>query len=119
MNYFEEVSLDNLDNEELIEEQEYQDYLRKPNEIDTKEDKYIERFLNNTIFVKALKMLPDLEKKVFFLAIIKNFPLNRICEKLKLTRAEVNNLKEISYKHFMQNVYKLKKSANKVGENNE
>ena len=36
MNYFEEISLDNLDNEELIEEQQYQDYLRKQNEIDTK-----------------------------------------------------------------------------------
>ena len=33
--------------------------------------------------------------------------------------SEVNNLKETSYKHFMQNVCKLKKSANKVGENNE
>lgn len=119
MNYFEEVSLDNLDNEELIEQQQYQDYLRKQNEIDTKEDKYIERFLNNTIFVKALKMLPDLEKKVFFLAIIKNFPLNHICEKLKLTRTEVNTLKEKSYTHFTQNVCKLKKSENKVGENNE
>lgn len=119
MNYFEEISLDNLDNEELIEQQQYQDYLRKQNEIDTKEDKYIEKFLNNTIFVQSLKMLSDLEKKVFFLAIIKNLPLNHICEKLKLTRAEVNNLKEISYKHFMQNVCKLKKSANKVGENNE
>ena len=32
---------------------------------------------------------------------------------------KVNNLKETSYKHFMQNVCKLKKSANKVGENNE
>ena len=119
MNYFEEVSLDNLDNEELIEQQQYQDYLRKQNEIDTKENQYIERFLNNTIFVQSLNMLPDLEKKVFFLTILKNLPLNHICEKLKLTRAEVNNLKEISYKHFMQNVYKLKKSANKVGENNE
>lgn len=119
MNYFEEISLDNLDNEELIEQQEYQDYLRKQNEIDTKEDKYIERFLNNTIFVQSLKMLPDLEKKVFFLTILKNLPLNHICNKLKLTRTEVNNLKEISYKHFMENVYKLKKSANKVGENNE
>ena len=37
MSYFEEVSLDNLDNEELIEQQQYQDYLRKQNEIDTKE----------------------------------------------------------------------------------
>lgn len=119
MNYFEEISLDNLDNEEVIEEQQYQDYLRKQKEIDTKEDKYIERFLNNTIFVKALKMLPDLEKKVFFLAILKNFPLNRICEKLKLTRTEVNNLKETSYKKFTQNVYNLKNSDNKGGENNE
>ena len=119
MNYFEEISLDNLDNEELIEQQQYQDYLRKQNEIDTKEDKYIERFLNNTIFVQSLKMLPDLEKKVFFLAIIKNLTLNYICEKLKLTRAEVNKLKENSYKHFTQNVCELKKSANKVGENNE
>ena len=119
MNYFEEISLDNLDHEELIEEQQYQDYLRKQNEIDTKEDKYIERFLNNTIFVKALKILPDLEKKVFFLAILKNLPLNHICEKLNLTRVEVNNLKEKSYTHFTQNVCKLKKSANKVGENNE
>ena len=119
MNYFEEVSLDNLDNEELIEQQQYQDYLRKQNEIDTKENQYIERFLNNTIFVQSLKMLPDLEKKVFFLTILKNLPLNHICDKLKLTRVEVNNLKEISYKHFMENVYKLKKSANKVGENNE
>ena len=119
MNYFEEVSLDNLDNEELIEQQQYQDYLRKQNEIDTKEDKYIERFLNNTIFVKALKMLPNLEKKVFFLAIIKNLPLNHICKKLKLTRTEVNTLKEKSYTNFTQNVCKLKKSENKVGENNE
>lgn len=119
MNYFEEISLDNLDNEELIEQQQYQDYLRKQNEIDTKENKYIERFLNNRLFIQSLKMLPDLEKKVFFLAIIKNLPLNHICEKLKLTRAEVNNLKEKSYTHFTQNVCKLKKSANKVGENNE
>lgn len=119
MNYFEEISLDNLDNEEQIEEQQYQDYLRKQNEIDTKEDQYIERFLNNTIFVQSLKLLPDLEKKVFFLAIIKNLPLNHICQKLKLTRVEVNKLKENSYKHFTQNVCKLKKSANKVGENNE
>ena len=119
MNYFEEVSLDNLDNEEQIEQQQYQDYLRKQNEIDTKEDKYIERFLNNTIFVQSLKMLPNLEKKVFFLAILKNLPLNHICEKLKLTRAEVNKLKENSYEHFTQNVCKLKKSTNKVGETNE
>lgn len=56
MSYFEEISLDNLDNEELVEQQQYQDYLRKQNKIDTRENKYIKRFLDNTIFVQFLKI---------------------------------------------------------------
>lgn len=118
MNYFDEISLDNQDNEELLEQQYYQDYLRKQNEIDTQE-KFIERFLRNQLCVLALKRLPDLEKRVFFLAVIKKQTLNSICESLNLSKVEVSKLKQISYQHFVENLKELKKSSNKVGGNNE
>ena len=118
MSYFDEISLDNPDNAELIEEQQYQDYLRKQNEIDT-EEKFIERFLRNQLCVLALKRLPDLEKRVFFLAVIKKETLNSICESLNLSKVEISKLKQISYQHFVENLKELKKSSNKVGGNNE
>lgn len=118
MSYFDEISLDNPDNAELIEEQQYQDYLRKQSEIDT-EEKFIERFLRNQLCVLALKKLPDLEKRVFFLAVIKKQTLNSICEFLNLSKVEVSNLKRISYQHFVENLKELKKFSNKVGGNNE
>ena len=120
MSYFDEISLDNPDNAELIEQQQYQDYLRKQNEneIDT-EEKFIERFLRNHLCVLALKRLPDLEKRVFFLAVIKKETLNSICESLNLSKVEASKLKQISYQHFVENIKELKKSSNKVGGNNE
>lgn len=118
MNYFDEISLDNPDNEELLEQQYYQDYLRKQNEIDT-EEIFIERFLKNKYCVPALKKLPDLEKRVFFLAVIKNQTLDSICKSLNLSRVEVTKLKETAYKHFKENLRELKNSSNKVGGNNE
>lgn len=118
MSYFDEISLDNPDNAELIEEQQYQGYLRKQNEIDT-EEKFIERFLRKQLCVLALKRLPDLEKRVFFLAVIKKQTLNSICESLNLSKVEASKLKQISYQHFVENLKELKKSSNKVGGNNE
>lgn len=118
MSYFDEISLDNPDNAELIEEQQYQDYLRKQNEIDT-EEKFIERFLRNQLCVFALKKLPYLEKRVFFLTVIKKETLNSICESLNLSKVEVSKLKQISYQHFVENIKELKKSSNNVGGNNE
>lgn len=118
MSYFDEISLDNPDNVELIEQQQYQDYLRKQNGIDTQE-KFIERFLRNQLCVLALKKLPDLEKRVFFLAVIKKETLNSICKSLNLSKIEVSKLKQISYQHFVENLKELKESSNKVGGNNE
>ena len=79
MSYFDEISLDNPDNAELIEEQQYQDYLRKQNKIDT-EEKFIERFLRNQLCVWALKKLPDLEKLKIVLNLLKLY----LVEKLRL-----------------------------------
>lgn len=120
MSYFDEISLDNLDNEELIEQQHYQDYLRKQNVIDTEENEiFMEKFLKSKLCVLALKQLPDLEKRVFFLSVIKKEKLNSICESLNLSKVEVSKLKQIASQHFIENLKELKNSSNKVGGNNE
>ena len=120
MSYFDEISLDNPDNAELIEEQQYQDYLRQQNVIDTKDDEiFIEKFLKSKMCVLDLKKLPDLEKRVFFLAVIKKETLNSICKSLNLSRNEVLKLKKIASQHFIENLKDLKNNSNKVGGNNE
>lgn len=107
MSYFEETSLDNPDNTKFIEQQYYQDYLRKENKIETNDKKrkaLIEKILTIKRYTLAVQNLLEMERKVFYLSIIKNERLDYICNCLKLSRNEVIGIKKNAQKHFIENL---------------
>lgn len=107
MNYFEETSLDNPDNTKIIEQQYYQDYLRKENQIETKDKKrkiLIEKIITNKRYTLAIQKLSEIERKVFYLSIIKNERLDYVCNLLKLSRNEIIAIKKEAQKHFIENL---------------
>ena len=85
------LNLDNLNSKEFIEQQYYQDYLREKNKIDTNDKKtkiLIEKILTNKRYTLA----------------IQNERLDYLCNRLKLSRNEVIEIKKEAQKHFIENL---------------
>lgn len=124
MNYFDEkvtedeISFDDENNQKQIEKQMYQNYLRKENLIDTKNEivnKQAEMFIKDKNLYLAMKQLPDLERKVFVLSVISNKKLDDICKMLKISKNQVLKLKKKSTKHFIRNLKSVSKNNSKAG----
>jgi len=101
------LNLDNLNSKEFIEQQYYQDYLREENKIDTNDKNtkiLIEKILTNKRYTLAIQKLSEIERKVFYLSIIKSERLDYVCNRLKLSRNEVIEIKKNAQKHFIENL---------------
>lgn len=115
MNYFEEISFDNPNNQKLIEKQLYQNYLR--NSIDIPKDKFIyveidinhlENIFTKKVYYEAMKSLSNIEKQILYLFVCEKKSLKQISKILKLSKKEVSILKDLAIKHFKDNVNNLK-----------
>ncbi len=119
----EKISLDNLKDKKIIEQEDYQKYLRKEysKELQRKniDIKHLENIFTNEIYYQSMKNLSFLEKSILYFSIIKSYKLEDICKKLKLSKKEVIRIKENSIKHFISNVQKIKNSTFKGGAKNE
>lgn len=125
MNYFDEqttISFDDKNNQELIEKQLYQDYLRN-NGLTNNNSKIahyrIQKILENPKLYLAIKQLPKLEKDVFCLAILRNQNLKNICSLLKISKSQAIETKNLALKHFIENVQKIQTNNNTVDTENE
>lgn len=132
MNYFEyeteqkknkEISIDSLEDKKIIEQEDYQKYLRKEYSEDLHRKNidisHLENIFTKEIYYQSMKKLSLLEKSILYFSIIKSYKLEDICKKLKLSKKDVIRIKENSIKHFISNVQKLKNSTFKGGANNE
>lgn len=119
----EEISLNDFKNKEIIEQENYQQYLRNEHSKDLQmkniDIKHLENIFTNEIYYQSMKNLSLLEKKILYFSIIKNYKLEDICKSLKLSKKEIINLKENAIKHFISNVQNLKNNFPKGGANNE
>lgn len=117
-----DISLDNFKNKKIIEQEDYQKYLRKEYCEDLQKKnidiKHLENIFTNEIYYKSMKTLSLLEKSILYFSIIENCKLEYICKKLKLSKKEVIKIKENSIKHFISNVQKIKNSTFKGGAKN-
>ena len=52
----------------------------------------------------VIQKLSEIERKVFYLSIIKNERLDYLCNRLKLSRNEVIEIKKEAQKHFIENL---------------
>lgn len=115
MNYFNEISLDDPSNAQLLENQSYQNYLRahySTNDNNNISKKRIRKILSSKVYYSALNQLPTLEKKVFYLAECKNESINYICKKLRLSKKEVTLLRKKAINHFIDNVNAINGDSN-------
>lgn len=119
----EEISIDSLEDKKIIEQEDYQKYLRKEYSEDLHRKNidisHLENIFTNEIYYQSMKNLSLLEKNILYFSIIKSYKLEDICKKLKLSKKDVIRIKENSIKHFISNVQKLKNSTFKGGANNE
>lgn len=111
MRKFDEISLNDTNNKDLLDKQSYQDYLKKERSI-TINNKHIKKFLSNNIYYLAVKQLTDLERIVFYLSVLKSEKLDTICKLLHISRKNIVKIKKSAIKHFIENVRALKKDSN-------
>lgn len=119
----EEISLNDFKNKDIIEQENYQQYLRNEHNKDLQRKnidiKHLENIFTNEIYYQSMKNLSLLEKNILYLSIIKSNKLEDICKKLKLSKKEIIKLKENAINHFISNVQQIENNTHKGGVNNE